>query len=53
MSSHYIFLSCYVEGCDKQETLYTGNLDSYEFNNSAWEGETLEVPCKAHDWNAV
>lgn len=48
MSSHYIYLSCSVPGCETRESIYTGEAFVYEFDDAEWEGETINVPCKHH-----
>ncbi len=41
MSSHEIFIQC--DRCKKLESLYTGNLLSYQFDDEDWEGEFITV----------
>ncbi len=48
MSTHYLYLACSIEGCDTTESIYTGQAYTYEFDDEAWEGETIYVPCKKH-----
>ena len=52
MSSHYIFVSCPVEDCEKFETIYTGGEILDNFNDLEWEGETILAKCNEHDGRA-
>jgi hypothetical protein len=41
MSSHYIYIQC--ENCDKTESIYTGDVEAYDFDDADWEGEFIKV----------
>lgn len=49
MSSHYIYVSCTENTCETFETIYTGDVYLDNFSDSAFEGETIYVPCKIHE----
>lgn len=42
MSSHYIHIQC--KRCDKVERIYTGDVETYEFDDADWELEFIPVP---------
>lgn len=45
MSSHYLYVTC--GNCNKQESIYTGDIETYEFDDADWEEETIHVSkCK-------
>lgn len=41
MSSHYIYVRC--QRCGKSESVYTGDVMTYEFDDADWEGEFIAV----------
>ena len=46
MSSHYIYIGCSTPECKSFESIYTGDLETYEFDDADWEGEVIRVKCK-------
>ena len=49
MSSHYIYLACSTNGCNSHESIYTGDVQADDFEDSgphSWEGETIRISCK-------
>lgn len=52
MSSHYIYVSCPVEECKAFDSLYTGDQYLDDFDDDAWEGETIHAKCKNHNGSA-
>lgn len=41
MSSHYINVKC--QNCGKMEAIYTGEVTTYDFDDTDWEMETISV----------
>jgi hypothetical protein len=41
MSSHYLYIQC--ENCDKTESIYTGDLTTYGFDDDDWEMSFIPV----------
>ena len=41
MSSHYLYIHC--KSCDKTESIYTGDLTTYDFDDDDWELSHIPV----------
>lgn len=48
MSSHYIWIACKQPSYEKRASIYTGNVDPEDFENTSWEGETVYGWCDEH-----
>jgi len=53
MSSHYVYVACPTSGCRSQGSIYTGDTELDDFDDAAWEGETIFVACKEHAGSAT